>query len=67
MDHSILIESFSEFKEFKSIDRPTMTSILEDVFNHSIEEFSEYRTIEEIRWGFKLREDRFLVKVILRS
>lgn len=27
-----LIESFSEFKEFKSIDRPTMMSILEDVF-----------------------------------
>ena len=27
-----LIESFSEFKEFKNIDRPTMMSILEDVF-----------------------------------
>jgi transcription termination/antitermination protein NusA len=36
MDHSILIESFSEFKEFKSIDRPTMTSILEDVFRNML-------------------------------
>lgn len=36
MDHSVLIESFSEFKEFKSIDRPTMTSILEDVFRNML-------------------------------
>ena len=28
----ILIESFSEFKEFKNIDRPTMMRVLEDVF-----------------------------------
>ncbi|MGB0838704.1 MAG: transcription termination factor NusA [Chitinophagales bacterium] len=27
-----LIESFSEFKEFKNIDRPTMMRVLEDVF-----------------------------------
>ncbi len=32
MDASNLIESFSEFKEFKNIDRPTMMTILEDVF-----------------------------------
>ena len=32
MEHSVLIESFSEFKEFKNIDRATMMSILEDVF-----------------------------------
>ena len=32
MNHSVLIESFSEFKDFKNIDRPTMMSILEDVF-----------------------------------
>jgi N utilization substance protein A len=31
MDHQVLIESFSEFKEVKNIDRPTMMSILEDV------------------------------------
>ena len=27
-----LVESFSEFKEFKNIDRPTMMKVLEDVF-----------------------------------
>lgn len=31
-----LIESFSEFKEFKNIDRETMMSILEDVFRGMI-------------------------------
>jgi N utilization substance protein A len=36
MDHSVLIESFSEFKEFKSIDRATMMSILEDVFKNML-------------------------------
>ena len=31
--HSIgLIDSFSEFKEFKNIDRATMQRVLEDVF-----------------------------------
>lgn len=32
MEHQGLIDSFSEFKEFKNIDRATMISILEDVF-----------------------------------
>jgi len=32
MDALNLVESFSEFKEFKNIDRVTMMSILEDVF-----------------------------------
>lgn len=32
MDSGELIDSFSEFKEFKNIDRPMMMSILEDVF-----------------------------------
>ena len=27
-----LIDSFSEFKELKNIDRPTMMKVLEDVF-----------------------------------
>ena len=27
-----LVESFSEFKDFKNIDRPTMMKVLEDVF-----------------------------------
>ena len=36
MDAVNLIESFSEFKEFKNIDRVTMMSILEDVFRGMI-------------------------------
>ena len=32
MESLNLIESFSEFKEFKNIDRVTLMSILEDVF-----------------------------------
>jgi N utilization substance protein A len=36
MNHINLIESFSEFKEFKNIDRPTLMSILEDVFRSMI-------------------------------
>ncbi|MCG9911005.1 MAG: transcription termination factor NusA [Flavobacteriales bacterium] len=36
MDHLNLIESFSEFKELKNIDRVTMMSILEDVIRGMI-------------------------------
>jgi N utilization substance protein A len=32
MEHEILVESFQEFKDYKNIDRPTLMSILEDVF-----------------------------------
>ncbi len=32
MNNINLIDSFAEFKEFKSIDRPTLMSVLEDVF-----------------------------------
>ncbi len=32
MSNLNLIDSFQEFKEFKNIDRPTMMSVLEDVF-----------------------------------
>ena len=32
MDTLNLVESFSEFKDFKNIDRPTMMKVLEDVF-----------------------------------
>lgn len=32
MNTTELIESFSEFKDFKSIDRPTMVRVIEDVF-----------------------------------
>ncbi|HNY07610.1 MAG TPA: transcription termination factor NusA [Bacteroidales bacterium] len=34
MEHINLVETFSEFKEFKNIDRETMMRILEDVFRH---------------------------------
>lgn len=36
MDHSILIDSFAEFARHKSVDRPTMIRILEDVFRTMI-------------------------------
>jgi N utilization substance protein A len=36
MEHLELIESFSQFKEFKNIDRVTMMSILEDVFRNML-------------------------------
>ncbi|MEZ5022189.1 MAG: NusA N-terminal domain-containing protein [Chitinophagales bacterium] len=32
MNSAELVDSFSEFKEFKNIDRPTMMKVLEDVF-----------------------------------
>src|SRR5512133_3900400 len=32
MENVNLIDTFSEFKELKNIDRPTMMSVLEDVF-----------------------------------
>lgn len=36
MDNATLIESFSEFKEFKNIDRVTMMNILEEVFRNTL-------------------------------
>src|ERR1035437_953757 len=36
MEHINLVETFSEFKEFKNIDRETMMRILEDVFRHML-------------------------------
>jgi transcription termination/antitermination protein NusA len=36
MDHSTLIDSFAEFARHKSVDRPTMIRILEDVFRTMI-------------------------------
>jgi N utilization substance protein A len=32
MNSAELVDSISEFKEFKNIDRPTMMRVLEDVF-----------------------------------
>ncbi|MBK8806532.1 MAG: transcription termination/antitermination protein NusA [Bacteroidales bacterium] len=36
MEHQNLIETFSEFKDLKSIDRPTMMRVLEDVFRNML-------------------------------
>ena len=36
MQHQELIESVSQFKEFKNIDRATMMSILEDIFRNML-------------------------------
>lgn len=46
MDSANLIESFSEFKEFKNIDRVTMMSVLEDVFRTTLKR--KYGTDEHI-------------------
>jgi len=46
MDHINLVETFSEFKEFKNIERETMMRILEDVFKHMLEK--KYGTAENI-------------------
>lgn len=37
MEQLNLVETFSEFKEFKNIDRETMMIILEEVFKHMLE------------------------------
>ncbi len=37
MDNINLVENFSEFKEFKNIDRETMMRIIEDVFHNMLE------------------------------
>ena len=46
MDSLNLIESFSEFKEFKNIDRVTMMRVLEDVFRATLRK--KYGTDEHI-------------------
>jgi len=46
MDSINLVETFSEFKDFKNIDRETMMRILEDVFRHMIEK--KYGTSENV-------------------
>ena len=44
MSNINLIDSFQEFKDFKNIDRPTMMSVLEDVFRSMIRK--KYNTDE---------------------
>ncbi len=46
MDNATLIDSFSEFKEFKNIDRVTMMRILEDVFRATLKK--KYGTDDHI-------------------
>ncbi len=46
MNSSELVESFSEFKDFKNIDRPTMMKVLEDVFKTILRK--KYETDENI-------------------
>ena len=46
MDNLNLIESFTEFKEFKNIDRVTMMTVLEDVFRSMLKK--KYGTDEHI-------------------
>ena len=49
MDGINLVETFSEFKEFKNIDRETMMHILEDVFHGLlIKKFGEESNIDII-------------------
>ncbi len=36
MEHINLVETFSEFKEFKNIDRETLMRIIEDIFRHML-------------------------------
>ena len=46
MENINLVETFSEFKEFKNIERETMMRILEDVFKNLLEK--KYGTAENI-------------------
>ncbi|NCD42357.1 MAG: transcription termination/antitermination protein NusA, partial [Bacteroidia bacterium] len=46
MENFNLVETFSEFKEFKNIDRAMMMRILEDVFRHML--VKKYGTDENI-------------------
>jgi len=46
MEHINLVETFTEFKEFKNIERETLMRILEDVFRHML--LKKYGTDENI-------------------
>ncbi len=46
MEHINLVETFTEFKEFKNIERETLMRILEDVFRHLL--IKKYGTDENI-------------------
>lgn len=49
MDHAVLIESFSEFKDSKNIDRATLMSIMEDVFKAMVrKKFGEDNNVDVV-------------------
>ena len=43
MENLNLIDTFSEFKDLKNIDRPTMMRVLEDVFRSTLVKKIWYR------------------------
>ncbi|MFW5851876.1 MAG: transcription termination factor NusA [Bacteroidota bacterium] len=54
MEHQNLIDTFSEFKELKNINRPTMMHILEDVFRSMLKRKFNIEEDEEIQNSFDI-------------
>lgn len=54
IEHQNLIETFSEFKELKNINRPTMMHILEDVFRGMLKRKFNIEDDEEIQKSFDI-------------
>src|SRR5512137_1648936 len=60
MENINLIDTFSEFKELKNIDRPTMMSVLEDVFRGMLTK--KYGSADNIDKGdFEIWRNRVVV------
>ncbi len=54
IEHQNLIDTFSEFKELKNINRPTMMHILEDVFRSMLKRKFNIEEDEEIQNSFDI-------------
>src|SRR5690554_1328411 len=54
IEHQNLIDTFSEFKELKNINRPTMMHILEDVFRSMLKRKFNIEEDEEIQSSFDI-------------
>jgi len=54
IEHQNLIETFSEFKELKNINRPTMMHILEDVFLSMLKRKYNIEESEDIQKSFDI-------------
>jgi len=54
IEHQNLVETFSEFKELKNINRPTMMHILEDVFRSMLKRKFNIEDDEEIQDSFDI-------------